>query len=103
MGFVPGVLLVFASRFGTKALTSFCFSERKYKEKLKIWKFDKYLSGAEMKFIVSKDESRELEGKATAFYSHGIEINSRRIHSFKKRAKQQADAIETSRSPSAGK
>jgi hypothetical protein len=71
-------------------------SERKFKEKLKEWKFEKYLNSTEIKFIAAKEESRaKYQGKTTAFYNRGIKISSRRIETFKKRRKQPVDEMET--------
>jgi hypothetical protein len=82
-------------------LTYIWFSERKYKEKLKDWKFEKYLDATGMNFIAAKDESRARDQeKTTAFYNRGIKISSQRIEGFKKRTKQQVDKMET---PPAGK
>lgn len=72
------------------------FSKRKYKEKLRDWKFEKYLNAGEMNFIAAKDEGRAREqGKATTFYHYGALISSRRIETFKKRTKQEVDTMET--------
>ena len=62
------------------------YSERKWKEKLKEWGFEKYLSANSMKVIVAKSDKRKLdEGKETVFYHHGAKITSARIETFKKR------------------
>jgi hypothetical protein len=80
----------------TITLTYTWVSERKYKEKLKEWKFEKYLNSTEIKFIAAKEESRaKQQGKTTTFYNRGIKISSRRIETFKKRRKQPVDEMET--------
>lgn len=49
-----------------------------------------------MNFITAKEESRGRNlGKNTTFYNRGIEISSRRIETFKKRARQQIDGMES--------
>ena len=49
-----------------------------------------------MNFIAAKEESRGRNlGKNTTFYNRGIEISSRRIETFKKRARQQIDGMES--------
>jgi hypothetical protein len=60
-------------------------SERKWKTKLKEWKFDKYLSDADKKIIITKMEKRALEGKETIFYHGNSKITRERIVNFKRR------------------
>ncbi len=73
-------------------MTVFGDSERKYKEKIKEWKFEKYLSGTNMDFIAALDETRaRIQGKRTIFYNGNIKISPRRIDTFKKRRKQGLD------------
>jgi hypothetical protein len=59
---------------------------RKYKMKIKEWKFDKYLRANDMKFIVAKATKRAREdGNETTFCYGGQQISSERIENFKKR------------------
>jgi len=61
-------------------------SERKFKGKIKEWKFEKNFTAAEMKFITTKQQTRAREqGKLTTFYKNGIRVNSRKIEKFAKR------------------
>jgi ribosomal protein L2 len=61
-------------------------SERKWKEKLKEWKFDKNISSNDMSAIVLKAEKRAREeGKETIFFHGGTEITRERIEQFKRR------------------
>lgn len=61
-------------------------SERKWKEKLKDWSFQKYLPPDSMLVIVAKADKRKLhEGKETVFFLHGAKIASTRIETSKKR------------------
>jgi hypothetical protein len=70
-------------------------SERKFKEQLKNWEFEKNITSAEMGFIAAKEKSRIKEkGKCTIFYSRGITINPKRIYAFKKRINQPVEEIE---------
>ncbi len=49
-----------------------------------------------MNFIAAKEEGRGRNlGKNTTFYNRGIKISSRRIETFKKRARQQVDGMES--------
>jgi hypothetical protein len=69
-------------------------SERKFKEKIKEWKFEKNLSTEEAKFIATKAKAREEQGKDTTFYKHGIEIDQKRIEKFVKRKREEFDELE---------
>jgi hypothetical protein len=61
---------------------------RKYKMKLKEWKFDKNLPSKNMRIVLAKASKRAAEeDKETVFYSSGQEINADRIENFKKRMK----------------
>ncbi|KAJ8060702.1 hypothetical protein OCU04_011007 [Sclerotinia nivalis] len=60
-------------------------SKRKWKDKLKEWHYDKYLSKDEMKIIVAKKEKRKAEGKESTFMHGATEIPAERIESFKRR------------------
>jgi hypothetical protein len=72
---------------------------RKWKSKLKEWKFDKYLSDADKRVIVAKTEKRAREGKDTIFFHGESEITAERIQNFKRRnGAREVEAI----SPSAG-
>ena len=47
-------------------------SERKWKEKMKEWEFDKNIPAKEMGFMAAKARKRELEeGKETVYYRNG--------------------------------
>jgi hypothetical protein len=62
------------------------FSERKWKEKLKEWGFEKYVPAKEMNFITAVAEKRSREGgKETVFFRRGVPINSEKIEQFKRR------------------
>lgn len=70
-------------------------SERKFKDQLKKWEFEKNIPAAEMGFIAAKERSRITEkGKGTRFYSRGIKINPARIDAFKKRINHPVEEIE---------
>jgi hypothetical protein len=72
-------------------------SERKFKEKIKEWKFEKYLSAEEVKFIAVKAETRAKdEGKETTFYKHGVEINQKRIEKSAKRKREDFEKMNAS-------
>jgi len=55
-------------------------SSRKWKDKLKEWKFDKYLiqnlTETEKGILVAKAAKRKLEGKDTVFYYGGTHIHT---------------------------
>ena len=80
--------------------TDFYLSERKWKEKLKEWKFDKKISTTDMRIVVAKAEKRARnEGKDTTFFHGDMQITAERIEQFKRRKTCRKD-IEVS--PSAG-
>jgi hypothetical protein len=61
-------------------------SERKWKEKLKEWNFDKKISARDMNILVAKAEKRVREdGKETTFFHGGSQITKERIDQFKRR------------------
>ncbi|KAE9378333.1 hypothetical protein N431DRAFT_399930, partial [Stipitochalara longipes BDJ] len=65
---------------------AFKASERKWKEKLKEWRFDKNISATDMNFLVAKAEKRlHDEGKETVFFSGISQITRERIEQFKRR------------------
>jgi hypothetical protein len=66
-------------------------SERKFKEKIKEWKFEKNLSKEEAKFIAAKGKAREEAGKATKFYKNGVEVDQKRVE---RSAKRKPEAFE---------
>jgi hypothetical protein len=75
-------------------------SERKWKEKLKEWRFEKNISATDMNIIVAKAEKRvREEGKETVFFHGKTEITRERIEQFKRR--KTTKAIEEAL-PSAG-
>jgi hypothetical protein len=80
---------------------TFEYSERKWKEKLKEWRFEKNISGTDMSIIVAKAEKRvREEGKETVFFHVQSEITRERIEQFKRR--KTTKAVEEAL-PSAGK
>ena len=67
-------------------LLTFEYSERKWKEKLKEWGFEKHISATDMSIIVAKAEKRvREEGKETVFFHGQSEITPQRIERFKRR------------------
>jgi phosphotransacetylase len=73
---------------------------RKWKEKLKEWRFDKYISASDMDIVVAKAAKRSRdEGKETIFFVGEAQILPDRIEQFKRR--KTIKNIETM-SPSAG-
>jgi hypothetical protein len=60
-------------------------SERKWKEKLKGWKFEKNMTANDMSALVAKHEKpKRDEGKETKFFHSGSEIKSEKFENFKK-------------------
>lgn len=76
-------------------------SERKWKTKLKEWRFDKKISTTDMSIVVAKAGKRAREeGKDTIFFHGGVQITSERIGQFKRRkTTQEREPM----SPGAGK
>ncbi|KAH8780621.1 hypothetical protein F5882DRAFT_500542 [Hyaloscypha sp. PMI_1271] len=61
-------------------------SERKWKDKLKEWNFDKNISSHDMSIIVAKSDKRARdEGKETVFFHGETQITRQRIEQFKRR------------------
>ena len=61
-------------------------SVRKWKEKLKEWRFDKYISASDMDIVVAKAAKRSRdEGKETIFFLGEAQILPDRIEQFKRR------------------
>ena len=60
-------------------------SERKWKEKVKEWGFEKNVPTRDMNFIVAKAEKRKAEGKETIFYRNGTQFDESTIEQFKKK------------------
>ncbi len=82
--------------FGINSQTS----ERKWKDKLKEWKFEKNISATDMKVLVAKCGKRKRdEGKDTTFFHMGMEIPSEKLENFKKRKPTQKMEVA---SPTAG-
>jgi len=75
-------------------------SERKWKMKLKEWKFEKYLSDQDKMIIIAKAEKRARDGKDTVFYHGDTEITTERIENFKRRKVSKETDVEY---PTAGK
>jgi hypothetical protein len=68
-------------------------SERTFKEKIKQWNFEKYLSAEETKFIVEKAKLREKNGKGTTFYKNSIKIDPKRIEKSAKRKREDFEEL----------
>ncbi|CZR56269.1 uncharacterized protein PAC_06157 [Phialocephala subalpina] len=67
-------------------------SKRKWKDKIKEWKFEKNAPVKEMEFMAAKAEKRKLEDKKdTEFRRHGILVDGGKIEQFKKRRVQGSD------------
>jgi len=60
-------------------------SERKWKGKLKEWRFDKNISASDLGIILLKAEKRAREGKETVFFHGETLITGERIEQFKRR------------------
>ncbi|KAF8858195.1 hypothetical protein BDZ45DRAFT_403561 [Acephala macrosclerotiorum] len=61
-------------------------SERKWKDKIKEWRFKKNIPAKELGFMVAKAEKRKLEeGKDTEFRRHGLLVDDSKVEQFKKR------------------
>ena len=78
-------------------------SERKFKEKIKQWNFEKYLSTEETKFMVRKAKLREENGKGTTFYKNSGKIDPKRIEKSAKRKREDFEGLESMESLTAGK
>ncbi|KAE9376305.1 hypothetical protein N431DRAFT_331094 [Stipitochalara longipes BDJ] len=64
---------------------SFSWSERKWKEKMKEWDFEKNIPANDTNFMAAKARKRELEdGKETVFYRHCKLVDHGKVGSFKK-------------------
>jgi hypothetical protein len=62
-----------------------CHSERKWKEKMQEWGFEKNIPAKEMKFMATKAWKRELEeGKETLFCRNGTVVDRGKVEMFKK-------------------
>jgi len=76
-------------------------SVRKWKEKLKEWKFEKNVSASDMTIVLAKAEKRAREeGKETAIFHGGNQITKERIEQFKRRKTFREEVM---MSPSAGR
>jgi hypothetical protein len=60
-------------------------SERKWKEKVKEWGFEKNIPSCDMSYMVAKSVKRKAEGKDTTFYRNGMQVDENKIEQFKKR------------------
>ncbi|PMD60667.1 uncharacterized protein K444DRAFT_387287, partial [Hyaloscypha bicolor E] len=61
-------------------------SERKWKDKLKEWNFDKNISSRDMSIVVAKSDKRARDnGKETVFFHGETQITRQRIEQFKRR------------------
>jgi hypothetical protein len=70
----------------TMQIVQITASERKWKEKLKEWGFQKNRPSREMAILISKRDKRlRDEGKDTIFFQNGAEIRGGRLENFKKR------------------
>ena len=72
-------------KFTVQTELTYGHRERTWKNKLKSWNFDKYLSTSDMKFVVAKAEKRSRQGKETIFFHGDSQVTSERIQNFKKR------------------
>jgi hypothetical protein len=70
-------------------------SVRKFKEKVKEWNLEKYLSAEESRFITAKAKAREQKWKGTAFYKNGIIIDQKRIEKSAKRKREEFEDIQS--------
>ncbi|KAE8443306.1 hypothetical protein EG329_002022 [Mollisiaceae sp. DMI_Dod_QoI] len=78
------IRLIYVDQDKTLKETMQC--ERKWKEKIKQWKFDKNVPSSDMGFMVIKAEKRKAEhGKDTMFYRSGIPVDRNKLEQFKKR------------------
>jgi len=71
-------------------------SVRKFKDKMKEWKFVKYLSAEESRFIATKAQARGGEGKGTTFFKNGMVIDQRRIEKSAKRKREEFEEMQSS-------
>jgi hypothetical protein len=79
-------------------------SERKWKEKLKEWKFEKNIPANDMSFIVAKAEKRAREeGKETIFFHRETQVTRERIEQFKRRKITKGRDVLSLDSPGAGR
>jgi hypothetical protein len=69
---------------------------RRFKEKMKEWNFQKYLSTEETRFIAIKAKAREEEGKSTTFFKNGIAIDRKRIEKSAKRKRVDFEELHSS-------
>ena len=73
-------------------LTSY-HSARKWKEQLKEWNFDKYLSMDSIKIIVTKAEKRRREeGKEVVFFRSGVRIPEGKIEFKERKIRREVEA-----------
>jgi hypothetical protein len=61
------------------------YSERKWKEKLTEWKFDKNIPATDMNVVAKAEKRLHEEGKETVFYMGTSQITRERIEQFKRR------------------
>ncbi|TVY33465.1 hypothetical protein LOCC1_G007635 [Lachnellula occidentalis] len=65
-------------------------SERKWKDKLKEWGFDKNIPAQHMRILVAKAEKRARDdGKETVFLHRGFQVGQEKLEHFKRRKKTQ--------------
>ncbi|PVH87417.1 hypothetical protein DL98DRAFT_525470 [Cadophora sp. DSE1049] len=81
-----------------EATSGFKASPRKWKMKLKEWRFEKNLSKHDMEIIVAKARKRTRdESKDTIFYYGSTQIRPERIENFKKRKTASGKYVVSSR------
>jgi hypothetical protein len=69
-------------------------SQRKWKDKLKEWKYEKNIPASEMSFMSAKSEKRKLEeGKDTTFYRYEKLVDGNKIDQFKKKRLADGEGI----------
>lgn len=74
-----------------------CYSERKWKEKIKEWKLTKKVPTKDMSIMVAKAEKRKIDqGKDTLFHHNGIKVAHHKIEKIKKERVSQSQNVTSS-------
>jgi len=85
MALKQGIFLLTHIQCLNQRLIDTC-SERKWKDKLKEWNFDKNISNHDMSIVVAKSNKRARDdGKETVFFHGETQITPQRIEQFKRR------------------
>jgi hypothetical protein len=74
-------------------------SERKWKEKVKEWGFEKNVPSCDMSYMVAKSAKRKAKGKDTTFYRNGMQVDENKIEQFKKRRMTASNDISSKELP----